>query len=170
MGLHGRGLVVNGKGDPAVYNDNVFVLPVGDVLGQLRPLELANRFYEHFEDALDFLISIPNKYPFEQHGQVNPFYRRISNDVEGIGEQVFSDSRSAGSEGRLQGIIYVHNTVAVLGGGILLHELMHRWAASITGSVGGHGLSAAPTDWLGDLISRTWWTSGIPGFQSEPVI
>ena len=134
----GEDIVVNGKGDPAVYNDNVFVLPVGDVLGQLRPLELANRFYEHFEDAFDFLILIPNKYPFEQHGQVNPFYRRISNDVEGIGEQVFSDSRSAGSEGRLQGIIYVHNTVAVLGRGILLHELMHRWAASITGSVGGH--------------------------------
>ena len=138
----GKDIVVSAKGDPTVYNGNVFVLPVEDVLGANRPLELyryANRFYEHFEDAFDFLIFIPNLYPFERFGQGNnPFYEPISNDVKGIGEQMFSDFRNAGSGGRLEGIIYLNNSVAGTDGRILLHELMHRWAAYITGSAEAH--------------------------------
>ena len=58
----GKDIVLKANGDPLIYRDNVFVLPVGDDLIVDQPLNLAkyvDRFYEHFEDAFDFLVFLP---------------------------------------------------------------------------------------------------------------
>ena len=123
----------------SIYNDNVFVLPLSESLatlwtrsGNFPPLQdYAARFYEHFNDEFDFLIFLPNVdgnslvLPESFHGA---FYRSVKNDVQGIGQQTFSNNSSFGSAGKLQGVIFhSHYDDPGIFRGLLLHELMHRW-------------------------------------------
>ena len=122
--------------DPLTYNDNVFVLPVTEdlVAGQLQLRDYAERFYEYFHDDFDFLIFVSNLSLFNH----NPFeptwweleyegvYHGVMNDVQGIGEGMYSLNREWGSEDALKGTIHVSYSGA-FSIGPALHELMHRW-------------------------------------------
>ena len=121
---------------PWIYNDNVFVLPVTENLAALwtssigPPLEdYTARFYEHFNDEFDFLIFYPNlDLDGLEPGSINgAFYRRVKNDVQGIGLDTFSHNSSWGSAGKLQGVIFHNYDDPSSFRGLLLHELMHRW-------------------------------------------
>ena len=133
--------------DPQIYNDNVFVLPVEENLaalwtesGNYPPLQdYAARFYEHFNDEFDFLIFVANVDRDDdlESGSVDgAFFNHVKNDVQGIGLENFSDNSSWGSAGKLQGVIFfsIYDPYHQIYGysdfrqGILLHELMHRWA------------------------------------------
>lgn len=144
---------MDASGDPQIYKDNVFVLPVGDDLVADLPLHLfepVERFYEQFEDAFDFLIILPNVYLFEIIGSGDvPYFSPARNDVEGIGLETFSRSGDTAGAGILQGIVYLHYNGALLDRTILLHELMHRWGATITGSDGAHWHFSSANGMLG---------------------
>ena len=121
---------------PWIYNDNVFVLPVTENLAALwtssksPPLEdYTARFYEHFNDEFDFLIFYPNlDLDGLEPGSINgAFYRRVKNDVQGIGLETFSHNSSWGSAGKLQGVIFHNYDDPASFRGLLLHESMHRW-------------------------------------------
>ena len=142
---------------PQIHNDNVFVLPVsGDIAKSDVPLrDYAARFYEHFNDAFDFLLFAPNLAQGESEQTAGAFYSKVRNDVRGIGVPLFSDD-SWGSAENLQGVIwfatyatydYVINGImwSIFVDGTTRHELMHRWANSIVPtSVGRHwGFSSA---------------------------
>ena len=61
-------------------------------------------------------------------GSINgAFYRRVKNDVQGIGLDTFSHNSSWGSAGKLQGVIFHNYDDPSSFRGLLLHELMHRW-------------------------------------------
>ena len=140
--------------DPQIYNDNVFVLPVTDNLVTLwtssnsPPLEdYTARFYEHFNDEFDFLIFVANVDEFidlaDRPGHIiGGFFQHVKNDVQGIGLSIFSNNNSWGSAGKLQGVIFVTDYTlrgppglrpprnhSAIKGGLLTHELLHRWAA-----------------------------------------
>ncbi len=114
---------------PQIYNDNLFVLPVQSANFQNDISVYTRSFYKYFEDEFDFLMIIgpglrqPPNTPFA-------FYQSVSNDVRGIGLDVFDNSDELGSIGRLQGVtVYSHLWAAQ--SLTFLHELMHRWGAFI---------------------------------------
>lgn len=129
--------------EPAIYNNNVFVLPVDGNLaeGGLSTEVQAKRFHEHFKDEFDFLVFVVNLYAEEYHDGVNvkSYYVSTSNDVQGIGRQISFDERYPPS---LQGVI-VHLVISssvddrtIVYRGPMLHEVMHRWANFISPSSG----------------------------------
>ncbi len=83
--------------DPAIYNDNVFVMPVTENLaaGNLPLDKYAVRFYEHFSDAFDFQIFIPslNGSQLDPEAFGGAFYASVSNEVQGTGQSIYADGR-----------------------------------------------------------------------------
>ena len=116
----------------------MFVLPVEEDLaygGRDVPLtEYAARFYEYFNDEFDFLVFVANLTsdrlePGVPHGA---YYVGVKNDVKGVGQLIFAEGQRWESAKELQGVIYINTYDYSWGGdfvnGVLLHELMHRWA------------------------------------------
>ena len=147
-------VVLTADGDPLLYNDNVFVLPVA---GKRRANEDlfqgSTAFYEYFRDDFDFLIFISNLSILDVESDLaGALYQSIMNDVEGIGKDIYIDPYYTGwgSAGALQGTMRFV-TLEALDADTLLHELMHQWANYITsfgkseiGSYFGHwGFSSA---------------------------
>ena len=146
---------------PLIYNDNLFVLPVSedfvvDGVASFLPLEeYTKRFYEHFEDNFDFLFVASNLVRSGDMLGVS-YYISVKNDVQGIGEPLFSDTGRWGSRGRLQGVIGLPFVALAedpewlearewtpFGGGPGLHEVMHRWANFIWPAGAHWGFSSA---------------------------
>ena len=121
-------VVVAANGDPQIYNDNVFVLPVTEdlVTDGLPMRDYAARFYEYFDDAFDFLMIWSNLYTSEDmvRGYAGR-YLSVMNDVQGIGKSIYSYNGNWGSAGKLQGVIHMPQFYSY---GVLDHEVMHRWA------------------------------------------
>ena len=124
---------------PQIYSDNVFVLPVTeDLVGRSWDLPLAEytaSFYEHFTDEFDFLIflaNVPSDLIWEAGTDHGAYYIDVGNDVQGIGKPIFADGQMWGNTEELQGVVYINTYDHEWGGdivnGVLLHELMHRWA------------------------------------------
>ena len=143
-------VVLTADEEPKVYNDNVFVLPIPEDLIAEQSLDLSpytSRFYENFDDQFDFLIFVTSLYQFEEQwlGSVysfrrddNPQYHRVSNGVRGIGLPISSNAQKLGSGGRLQGLVRLSIYRTMAHQAIVLHELMHRWGAYITGGTQAH--------------------------------
>ena len=137
-----RVVTVRSGSNLQIYNDNVVVLPVTENLaaGLELPLkDYAARFYEQFNDEFDFLVFVPNMAVGEQEWD-GAFYVSVKNDVQGIGQRIYSNNSSFGSAGKLQGVIsfmgffpppeFIDNsclTCSDIRNGTLLHEFMHRW-------------------------------------------
>ena len=130
--LFARGVEVTGNGHthedgPQIYGDNLFVLPVQSV--RSIGIDPIRTFYEHFHDEFDFLMFVspvlhqPPDLPFAS-------YLGVRNNVRGIGRGLFDDGSLYGSEANLQGVLTFNNFWAAQDR-TLLHELMHRWGASI---------------------------------------
>ena len=124
---------------PALFNDNVFVLPVPeDLAADALPLsQYAVRFYEHFEDDFDLLFFLSNL----DHGEDYTRYYlgehiSVGNEVEGIGMSRFFDS-NWGSASRLQSVLHFPFYYAI-SVGPALHEVMHRWANFIVDEYAPH--------------------------------
>ena len=75
------------------------------------------------------------------------FYN-VQNNFEGIGKEIFDNTTSFGSQGRLQGVIHLPSTWG-LPGGPSIHEIVHNWA---------HDFKSVPTD-----IGGHWGYSNIGG-------
>ena len=127
----------------------MFVLPVAENLSRSwfdAPLtEYTARFYEYFNDEFDFLVFVANLTsdrlkPDTPHGA---FYSGVKNDVKGIGKAIFADGQRWGSAEQLQGVTYIdtydYSWGGDITGGVLLHELMHRWANSVVPPYGHWG-------------------------------
>ena len=124
----GENIVVSADGDPQIYNDNVFVLPVAEDLAtgsELPSSHYAMRFFEYFDDEFDFLIFV-----FHVKDNVRHYvgrYQNVKNDVEGIGLEKSGDGDRFGSAGKLQGVINI-TSLSGIAHPVMIHELMHRWA------------------------------------------
>jgi len=139
----GMDIIHTASEDPSTYNDNVFVLPVTEDItvarhDDLLPLrDYAARFYERFHDDFDFLIFVSNFYwlnrPPTWKKDFVAIYSAASNDIPGIGQRLYSDTREWGSEGALQGAIYIAHADYLFRSGA--HEIMHRWGNDIVPTV-----------------------------------
>ena len=181
-----------------IYNDNVFVLPVSEDLvvdGAAIPLpleEYTKRFYEHFEDKFDFLIVARNLVYGLDTLDPCAYYTSVKNDVQGIGEPLFSNTGRWGSPGRLQGVIgfrYVgyaspeEQEWTPIGRGPGLHEVMHRWAnfavptvdgfhwgfSSANGILGGFDIALLEDHGSGQYTAGWFNTNGTAGIPYSPL-
>ncbi len=118
---------------PQIHKDKVFVLPTTKSLttGNLYHRDYTARFFEYFHDEFDFLVIVRNLDGIRS-SPVNEtsYFAFAMNDVEGIGQRIYSDGDSYGSGGALQGVIS-HPYMNSISSGPSLHELMHRWANNI---------------------------------------
>ena len=139
-----RAVTVRSGSNLQIYNDNVVVLPVTENLAaglELPREDYTARFYEQFNDEFDFLVFVPNMARGEQEWD-GAFYVSVKNDVQGIGQRIYSNNSSFGSAGKLQGVISFMGFFALpefsdfrdsclrcsdIRNGTLLHEFMHRW-------------------------------------------
>ena len=182
--------------EPGIYNDNVFVLPVSEDLVvdgaaiHLPTEEYTKRFYEHFEDEFDFLFVARNLvYGLDTLG-ICADYTLVKNDVQGIGQPLFSHTGRWGSPGRLQGVIgfrYVgyaspeEQEWTPIGRGPGLHEVMHRWAnfivppgghwsfSSANGLVGGFDIALLEDHGSGRYTAGWFEPDGIAGRPFSPI-
>ena len=84
---------------------------------------ITNRFYQLFPDDFDFLNIV-----YAETSIANRYHRAVSNDVHGIGLQIFDSSASYGSSGKLLGINdFPVNTYFDLAEHAAVHELGHQW-------------------------------------------
>ena len=84
---------------------------------------ITNHFYQFFPDDYDFLAIIYSVSHFQ-----NRHYRRVKNDVLGIGLELFDNSGRYGSTGRLNGLLVFPIPSLFDGVGIgFQHEIGHRW-------------------------------------------
>ena len=114
--------------EPLIYNDNVFVLPVADNLAtdELPFKEYTAKFYDYFDDDLDFLMFVSNLRSGDQHGYLG-IYHTVMNDSKGIGRETYSNTADWGSTAKLQGVMHFPGYNLIYSGPSL-HEVMHRWA------------------------------------------
>ncbi len=120
-------VLITVEDEPQIYNDNVFVMPVDfDIASEFVPYEsLTTDFYERFGNVFDFLIIVRNLRVGEFRQGYLGSSLGVMNDVRGIGQRIYSDSR-LGPGGKLKSIV---NLVEYDGirEGPLLHEIVHHW-------------------------------------------
>ena len=138
-------LLASAVGDVDIYHDNVIVLHLPELPVTEEAIDVvsyAQRIYEEFEDAFDYLMFVFNL-DEKPAGFAFGRYTGVKNDTQGIGERIFDDPRY-GSKEHLRGVVFFPYRSAIRRGPSL-HELMHTWANdAVPTSVSGHwGFSSA---------------------------
>ena len=116
----------------AQHDDRVVVMGVP---GRLRTDRidfeaLARVFFDHYEDAFDYLMVFSNLTESELLDHIYDYggaHYSVQNDVEGTGKKMYSENQEWGSAGRLNAILHFPWNQA-LPWGPSLHEIMHSWA------------------------------------------
>jgi hypothetical protein len=83
--------------------------------------ELTRTYYKYFEDNKDFLLI---GYPKGLSGNFSGYFVTVSNNISGIGLNLFNDTRYWGSNNKLQGLIYFREGAL----GLFNHEILHKYA------------------------------------------
>ena len=146
--LQSRGVAIDGKLDVAklncpdsenyrVYNDNLFILSVTQhSVTEEPPIQYyVTCFYRYYVDGFDFLMLLDNVGDDEDitlpyHG----IYASVRNDVEGVGQRIYSPGDRWGAVEKLQGVMHFPKA-GYIRSGPTLHELMHRWANYVVPSI-----------------------------------
>jgi hypothetical protein len=127
------------------YND--WIAKNGIFDGTLSTALIQN-IYKRFEDSFDFIFLILNENT-KPDGKAYGRSRLVSNNVSGIGKQLFNNANDFGSNGKLKALIEL-TQIDFLRSGPSLHELMHTWANS--------AIPTETVDALGtNLTSYAYW-------------
>ncbi len=133
------------------FNENLVLMELsGEMNALLRhglfPDDLAEKLYEAYEDAFDYLIHQVNLPSLAK--RVGGWYRYVHNSTEGIGTLMLDDRQAYGSAGKLVGVVRVNDNDLQSLYLTLSHEIMHTWANFVIPpsppGIGAHwGLSSA---------------------------
>lgn len=136
-------VLITTEDEPQIYNGNVFVMPVDfDIAsGSLPYQSLTTNFYERFENVFDFLIIVLNLRIGEFRSGYLGSSLGVMNDVQGIGQRIYSDSRF-GPGGKLKSIVQLVEYDGIRKGP-LLHEIIHHWGNNIIRPFGHWGYTSA---------------------------
>ncbi len=117
---------------------NEFLVGEGDMQS------ISNKVYEYFNDDFDFIVILN----VEDSQPANLYYglsTPVQNDINGLGRNLWDNTASFGSEGRLKTVIHMPR-VEYIRNGPFLHEIQHYWSnhGLVPTTVGGHwGYSSA---------------------------
>ncbi|WP_196894488.1 T9SS type A sorting domain-containing protein [Aureivirga marina] len=99
---------------------------------------LTQDLYQKFGDDFDFIFYVLNE---DNVPSTLNYYGKligVSNDIQGIGSNIYDNSGNHGSNGKLQAIMQLSSKSSIQNGPAL-HELMHNWGNYIlTTDVPGH--------------------------------
>lgn len=164
----------------AIFNENVFVLPVPEGLlsFNLSLSEIVKSLYVEMADVFDFVMIVSNLQPTEDRLRTyTGKYVPVSNDIEGIGFGTFVHEEW-GSDGKLQGALHFPANDAIRRGPVL-HELMHRWGnhviepfghwafSSVNGTLGGFDIANLKNLGGGRYTAGEFWPGGV-GWNGVP--
>lgn len=123
--VHPEGRVASLLMEPSEYNNWI----MNDEFNNATVRHaLFQDIYQYFGDDFDFIFLIlnedtrPSNLPFGQ--LIN-----VSNDIEGIGKNIFNNSPNYGSNGHLKAVMHLTRR-DYLRAGPSLHEIMHNWGNS----------------------------------------
>ena len=109
--------------------------PLGDVKCGRENFYAAQKLYSVLPDDFDFIIVMPAHAIFDparNYSENTPYFVRAKNDIKNIGIEIFDNTATFGSAGRLTGMVY-HSWSY---GAILDHEIAHSWSADMGKSLG----------------------------------
>ena len=135
---------------------------IGDI--ESETMELSKGFYNSFPDEYDFLVfisiaQIARKDDIRTAVAGNS--RVIRKDASGIGiEEMFDESRSYGSDGKLLNISFLGMTESRLVSNIINHEIFHHWGAYLDklGITTGDGHWEFNTS-IGGILGGAQWAA-----------
>ncbi|RII26337.1 MAG: hypothetical protein CXR31_11645 [Geobacter sp.] len=112
--------------------------------GTMNPLprqEIAKEYFRTHPDSCDFLVLLSSFDYSMPETEAKGFYLAVKNDTQGIGQAIFDNTASFGSDGKLHGTIDLGNvtTLAATPYGpkldetiiTLNHEFMHRYGTYV---------------------------------------
>ena len=110
---------------------------------------LVQDIYKKFPDKYDFIFLVLNEPDLPQS---IPYYGKlvgVSNAVEGIGKNIYDNSRYYGSSGKLKSVMHLPG-LEFIRYGPSLHEIAHNWANS---ALETHNVNSTGTN----LTSFPYW-------------
>ena len=115
----------------AQHDDRVVVMGVPNRL-RFDPIDfdaLARVFFEHYEDAFDYLMFFSNLSDIRENRYFTYYgiHHPVQNTVQGTGKILHSRTQEVGAAGKLNAILHFPYNQALLYGPSL-HEIMHSWA------------------------------------------
>jgi hypothetical protein len=114
-------------------------MPIGDQVPRTRDgTAMARLYFERFSHEPDFLIIHQADTGPIRTGSGSILYGqfgRSRNDVSGIGIETYQPAEPLGDDDRLQGIVYIYGGPPT-SNGLIVHELLHRWAAFLDPDLG----------------------------------
>ncbi|WP_029447035.1 hypothetical protein [Cellulophaga baltica] len=124
--------------------------------------DITKEIYNHFNDDYDLIVILAVE-TLKPEGTAYGITTPAKNSIQGLGGSVFDATSSFGSDGRLNGVVFMPRTEFVQSGPFL-HEIAHLWANKgfIGTTVGGHwgyastGGQLGGFDTLEDLGSNTY--------------
>ena len=135
----------------------------------IRLFETTQMLYDLVgEDLFDFILFFPES---PVHVGIAGREGTVQHNIEGIGADLFDDTASWGSMGKLQSVVTLN-----FGAGPTLHEVMHRWAVHLTpdlgfGSCGGSshwGVAGVGMGQLGGFDPTSLVDNGDGTFTAAP--
>ena len=96
---------------------------------------ITNSFYKTHPDDYDFLIVVSGYEVGDSLGSVADQYFPIKNEIRGIGQGLYNETKDLGSGGKLKGVAFIDNLDFTFGSdvnkyfavNIFIHELGHCW-------------------------------------------
>jgi len=152
-----------------------FVLPNSEynqyVNQQGNVRDITKEIYTHFNDDYD-LIVILGVETNQPTGTAFGFNSPAKNEIQGLGGNTFDSTSSFGSDGKLNGVVFMPLTEYVRSGPFL-HEIAHLWANKgfVPTTVGGHWGYASTGGQLGGFdtlenLGNNTYRGGIAGRNS----
>jgi len=96
--------------------------------------KISNKVYEKYNDDFDFIFFVLNTEKdntiISALGGLSGVNVGVSNNVQGLGKEIYSEASSYGSAGQLKSLIYFTYHDGILRGPAL-HEIAHTWGAHI---------------------------------------
>ncbi len=157
----GSGRVANLQISETIYDEMV----VGNATAYMAPL--SQMVLAYFDDVFDMIFFTCDE--DSSSASYAGKHWSVQNDTLGLGKSLYDNSATYGSSGKLQSAIHFPAKGAVAGGPSL-HEMMHRWANSLSSvptTVGGHWGFAGTPGQLGGWDPATFQDLGGGQYQAN---
>jgi len=127
-------LYLNQEGDVAIYINSDLNKSEKLIYNTEMLQKITQDLYNSFADRFDFIMLVTNNKERPKSVTYSGVFRKIKNDVEGIGAPLYDNSNTYGSGGQLKGVMHFAYRSAVLKGPTL-HEISHYWANKFQGVI-----------------------------------
>ena len=120
-------LYINPEEDLLLYVDPTLDQKEKLIYNNDKIKTITQEIYRHVNDRYDFIFLITNNKTKPVEVSYSGVFLKVQNDVQGIGDPLYDNTASYGSDGKLKGIMHFAYRSAITRGPTL-HEISHYWA------------------------------------------